>query len=267
MEKHTFLLITLLILSTTGSVLAESVEGDRFFIVISDNLCNGSTSELGRYESCLTLKQFISVFNNSHSYDSIILELDSGDHTLDSLLTISNITSLTINSTTATVICSRKDARLKLNSIQDITIRGITFLSCGEIEVVHVNWFIFENSSLQMSQNGSFVLEHVLDGTITGSMFSQMHSCCDRAAVLNIHESSILVQHSMFLNNVGYRSGAIHATLSTITVSSSIFENNTALLSGFYLYGSAAAIHVLNGAQKNKTVSVVNCKFSNNVGS
>lgn len=265
MEKHPFLLITLLILSTTGSVLAESMEGDRFFIVTSDNPCNGSISELGKYESCLTLKQFISVFN-SHSYDSIILELDLGDHTLDSLLTISNITSLTINSTTATVIYSRKDARLKLNSIQDITIRGITFLSCGEIEVVHINWFTFENSSLQNSQNGSLVLEHVLDATIKGSMFSQMHSCCDRTAVLNIHESSILVQHCVFLNNVGYRSGAIHATLSTITVNSSIFENNTALLFHISLHGSAAAIHVLNGAQKNKTVSVVNCKFSNNVG-
>ena len=270
MEKHPFFLITLLVLSTIVIVLAESVEGNRFFIVMSESLCsigNGSKSELGRYEPCLTLKQFISVFNN-HSYDSIIitLELDSGDHTLDSLLTISNITSLTINSTTATVICSEKDARLKLYSIQDITIRGITFLSCGKIEVLHVNWFTFESSSLQMSQNGSLVLEHVLSATITGSMFLQMHSCCDRAAALNIHESSILVQHCAFLNNIGYRIGAIHATLSTITVNSSIFENNTALLFGIHLYGSAAVIHVLNRAQKNKTVSVVNCKFSNNVG-
>ena len=121
MEKHPFFLITLLVLSTIVIVLADSVEGNRFFIVTSESLCsigNGSKSELGRYEPCLTLKRFISVFNN-HSYDSIIitLELDSGDHTLDSLLTISNITSLTINSTTATVICSEKDARLKLYSI------------------------------------------------------------------------------------------------------------------------------------------------------
>ena len=120
----------------------------------------------------ITLQQFVERFTNDnyHSLANITLELDSGEHSVDSTLSIFNITLFTMSSDAAatTIICSQPGVRLQLHSIQEVVISGT---GCKEIEISFVNQFRFENSSFQYSPNGSLILNHAANATVTGSSF------------------------------------------------------------------------------------------------
>ena len=142
---------------------------------------NGSFSD--EELPCLTLKQFVERFtkNNYENLTNITLELDSGEHSLDSNLSVFNILSFALKSgTAATVICSKPGVRLQVTSIEDILISGLTFVGCEEIEISFVDHFRFENSSFQSSPNGSMILNHTLNATITGGHVRVPGGACAR---------------------------------------------------------------------------------------
>ena len=112
---------------------------------------------------CLTLQQFVERFTNDsyQNLTNITLELDSGEHNLNSTLSVFNVTLFTMRSdTAATIIFSQPSVRLQLCFIEDVIISGITFIGCKEIEIAFVDQFRFENSSFESSPNGSLILNH-----------------------------------------------------------------------------------------------------------
>ena len=131
MEKQLFSVLILL------SVTINHVACDRFYIVTSpSSSCPGQFTG----EPCLTLQQFASSPGRSLSV-SVIME--SGNHTLSSELSLSNIFNLTVspldsNSIYPRVICtgtssssSTAGGRLLLTSITHVQLQGVSFVDCA----------------------------------------------------------------------------------------------------------------------------------------
>ena len=276
MEKLHAIVLCFLMLAP---ITFQSVKGETFFIVTtSERPCFESGSSDYSYGSghpenidgsfideeppCLTLQQFVERFTND-SYQNlanITLELDSGEHILNSTLSIFNITSFALKSdTVATIICSQPGVRLLLHSVEDIIISGVTFVGCKEIEIVFVDQFRFENSSFQSSPNGSLILNHTLNATVIGSSFLELtQSDCLKAA-MTINKSSVLIQFCIFSNS----QAGIYSTHSAITIDSCTFVNNS-LLTSEVLYDKSAIVTVINWPLTSETVTVTNSCFTDN---
>ena len=217
MEKFILALHFLVLVPT---ITFHCVKSETFFIVTAPENCfesgnNESSLGSGHPEDidgsfdgelpCLTLQQFVERFNNNSykNLTNITLDLDSGEHSLNSTLSILNITLLaTRSNTTATIFCSQSGIRLQLYSIENIIFSGVTFTGCEEIEVSFANQFRFENSSFQSSPNGSLILNHTMNATVIGGNFTEISKGqCDRAAI-TIYNSSVLVQYCTFSNSI-----------------------------------------------------------------
>ena len=191
---------------------------------------------------------------------NITLELDSGEHGLDSTLSIFSTTLFTMRSDmVATIICSQPSARLQLHFIEDVIISEITFVGCKEIEISFVDQFRFENSSFQSSPNGSLVLNHITNTIVTGSSFTEVSQRqCDKAALIT-NNSSVLVQHCIFSNS----QTCIYNTLSALIIDSCVFVNNS-LLGCDQEFHTTAMITALNGPQTSRSMTVTNSDFVDN---
>ena len=275
MEKLHAIVLCFLMLAP---ITFQCVKGETFFIVTtSESPCfesgsNESSHGSGHPENvdgssfeespCLTLQQFVKRFTNDsyQNLTNITLELDSGEHGLDSTLSIFSIILFTmISDTAATIICSQPSARLQLHFIEDVIMNGITFVGCKEIEISFVDQFRFENSSFQSSPNGSLVPNHITNITVTGSSFIEISQRqCDKAALI-INNSSVLVQHCIFSNS----QTCIYSTLSALTIDSCVFVNNS--LMGCDIYHKTSMVTVINGPLTSKLVTVTNCDFIDNL--
>ena len=219
----------------------------------------------GKELPCLTLQQFMErLTNNSYqNLTNITLELDSGKHSLDSILSIFNITAFTMSSGTAAaiVICSQPGSvRLQVTSIEDVLISGITFVGCKEIDISFVNQFRFETSSFQSSPkfNGSLILNHTMNATITGSSFTELSQRqCNRAA-MTINNSSVLVQYCTFSNS----DSAIYSTHSTLAIDSCSFVNNFVMDCNQEHYRFTAMIMIISLPQIR--ITITNSDFIDN---
>ena len=256
----------------------QVVKSETFIIVVtSESPCfesGGNESSLGsgnpenintfdEEPTCLTLQQFVAGFNNNTYQDSnITLELDSGEHILNSTLSVFNVTSFTMRSdAAATIICSQPSVRLQLHYIEDVIIRRTTFVGCDEIEISFVDQFRFKNSSYQSSPNGSLTLNYIMNATIIRSSFHEMtQRHCDKAA-MTINHSLVLVQYCTFSNS----EASIYSSLSAITIDSCTFVNNS-LVGCDQIGDRTAIVTVVNGPQPqiSEIVTVTNCDFVDN---
>ena len=256
----------------------QVVKSETFFIVAtSESPCfesGGNESSLGsgnpenidtfdEEPTCLTLQQFVTRFiNNSYqNITTITLELGSGEHSLNSTLSVLNVTSFTMRSDAATITCSHPGVRLQLHYIEDVVIRRITFVGHVEIKISFVEQFRFENSSFQSSPNGSLILNHTMNATIIGSSFLEVtQSDCHKAA-MTINKSSVLIQYCIFSKS----QAVIYSTLSALTIDSCTFVNNSLIgCDEIILYDRTAVITTVNGPQTSETVTVSNCDFIDN---
>ena len=199
--------------------------------------------------------------NNSYqNLTNITLELDSGEHSLDSNLSVFNIPSFALKSgIAATVICSHPGVTLLLHSIEDVLISETTFVGCEKIVISFVDQFRFENSSFQSSPNGSLVLNYAMNATVTGSSFTKVSQRqCDRAAI-TVSNSSVLVQYCTFSES----EATIHSTHSAIEIDSCTFVNNS-LMGCDQKFRITGIIKAINGPRTNKKVIITNSDFVDN---
>ena len=198
MNNSMFLILPTVFLLSFAIHYADCV---RFTIVPSvDTPCPGEFTG----ESCITLQQYI--VNPSSS--DVTLELQPGNHRLDSQLTASSITSFTmIANTTATVTCNQPLQRyaewltLNLNNVQNVYIRGINFSSC-RLELRRIN--------------------NVL---LVGNSFTDYNEIVYNA-VVKISRSSARIDQCIFMNNTGSLYGHVHGSFSNIVISDSTFTDH-----------------------------------------
>ena len=174
---------------------------------------------------CLTLEQYAN-FDYNDTLDLRLNQLNftSGEHHLDSLLSVSNSAKFMMISEGATITCSSENATILLKSFKTVIVSGLEFVGCGRIDISYIDQFILVDSSIQASQ---LALYHIANATIFNSTFLCTQEGCDQPGVhvgLTIEESSkSMIQDCMFS---GLMRQALYASQSTVFIVNSTFSRN-----------------------------------------
>ena len=172
---------------------------------------------------CLTLSQF-AANSTMISDSSITLIFLSGNHSLELILSVSNITNLTtlsMSSTLPQIMCHQNEYFTFFN-ISLVLIQKLIFTGCGDSKVIISNITI-ENSTFQ-GQNGTKTAL-----TMKGTIATITNSCFESYTVGTYRDSIEILSDPTFFTHVG---GAIVATESNITIQESFFIENHADIGG-----------------------------------
>lgn len=146
------------------------------------------------------------------------------------------INSLAVMSEAATINCTLPHAGFELFSLENITIKGITFMGCRDIKIFYASQFRFEKSRLLIPDQGSLVLNFVHNVTIVGSSF--LGNGKEKTTLNIIGGSSI---HLLLCTFSRLITRAVYSANSTIIIDSCLFENNS-----FAHSGNGAVIETVN---------------------
>ena len=202
-------------------------------------------------ETCLTLSQFAANANNFLDSNATLLLLP-GNHSLDTNLAVTNLESFKIlsNYTTAAgpmlssdsrdtkIICSRL-SMINFNTVAELYIIGIEFIRCGGISIHSVNNFTLVNSYFDGRKAGRTALQ--VTETIAVILATTFVSNSNHLGIIRPRSDTF---HGFSSNlKVG---GAIFAERSTITLLSSIFEQNSAEKGGAIYCDKGSNVTIIN---------------------
>ena len=259
MEKQLYSLVLALILL---SVPIHHAACDKFYILTSLNSsCPGQFTG----EPCLTLQQFASSPGRSLSV-SVIME--SGNHTLSSELSLSNIFNLTVspldsNSIYPRVTCtgtssssSTAGGRLLLTSITHIQLQGVSFVDCAASTIgtngnsVLINDVSFLNTGGITIQNMSNSVQ-LNDVTFTNSNTTTIEKV-GSARLRNISFSEGKKMYMLSVGEVSIEDSTFHGCSSSAlrlvgivsaTVEKCLFSDNAMYDFGDVSFGGAIFIY------------------------
>ena len=241
--------VTVVLFLLSNAIWYASCE--RFIIIPSpDSPC---PREL-MVDSCITLQQYIASPSIS---SNITLDLQPGDHHLNSLLSASNIDSFMMRaSTTATVFCNQS-FYFNFYQLQHVYINGITFKRCRINMNYITNAIVERNSFVNMSiccYNILSISQSSIEVKDCKFENSQNHS--NRAVYLSGGDATILYSNfSGFVRDIGY-GGAVTIRGGGTTIINSYFNNNIVVGRGY----GGAAVYVYDG----DGVNIINSSFSDN---
>ena len=172
------------------------------------------TSEPCLVYSCLTLTQFTA---NTHKFtdSNTTLILKPGTHTLNSQLTVSNISNLLITTSTISVTLGTKIVcdsfgRLDLKNITFVTIIGVIFQGCIQ-RVFSVEHFVVKDSHLLGHENISGRAVQLFDtmGSIVNCSFVEMIDASDpENGAIRLIRSNVTIINCLF-REINSTNGAI----------------------------------------------------------
>ena len=201
---------------------------------ITPTPCPAEDSE----ESCLTLSTLAANSSNYLNSNTTMVFLE-GNHILDSGLVVSNIAgSLTLStngSGTAAIICSGR-ASLEFSNITQLQISGLEFIRCSS-KVERVDQFILEDSKFRgRSDNSALHLNHTITNIVCSSFVSNTAGTyqghVEVLAYIRDNRFDFRYPWPTIQSNSARVGGALTVTSSTVNVSSSRFESNTAKVGG-----------------------------------
>ena len=171
-----------------------------------------------RGSQCTTLQQYAS---NPSQYSADILELQPGNHTLSTQLSVTNIDNFTIIGNDSRVVCTTGsgDSELNLNTVQNVFITEVSIIGCGR-NVLSRNGHSIVIRNVEFRQNRDNIIESVNTVVITDSVFD---ANSDTALILTHIMSLATIEGCIFSNN-GHR--GITAVSSDLEISRSTFYNN-----------------------------------------
>ena len=213
-------------------------------------------------QSCLTLSTLAANSSDYFDPNTTVVFLE-GKHTLDSDLFVSKINgSLTLlpnGSDSVAIICSR-NTTLVFVDITQLQISRLEFMRCSS-KVELVDWFSFDNSVFHGENNASTLHLKSTNTSIAGCsfVFNTVGTYHNPIGVLALYSSDNATNSNILpwlypkIQSTSARvGGAMIVTNSTVTISSSYFENNSAKIGG--------AIY----SQKGSNIDIINCTFVNN---
>ena len=202
---------------------------------ITPTPCPAEDSE----ESCLTLSTLAANSSNYLNSNTTMVFLE-GNHILDSGLVVSNIAgSLTLStngSGTAAIICSGR-ASLEFSSITQLQISGLEFIGCSS-KVERVDQFTLEDSRFHGGNDDSALhLTRTNTNIVCSSFVSNTagtyQSHVEVLEYLRDNRNDFPYSHRDTIQSTSVRvGGALTVTSSTVNISSSRFESNTATVGG-----------------------------------
>ena len=220
-----------------------------------------SPSDQCTTEHCLTLTQF--AVNSSYYLTSdTTLIFAPGNHSLESKFIVENVQSFSMFSEStfspnhAVIVCNQH-ANLKVTNVVIVTVIGFNeFVGCIENRVESVDKFHLKDSGFhgQAKVNSTALIivsetNTTLDRT---SFLSNVGNEQERespfltggGAIMSVH-SSITITQSWFEGNSARVGGAIYSEHSSITIFNSTFLRNHALACGGAMYaGSGSTVNI-----------------------
>ena len=190
-------------------------------------------------EFCLTLSTLAANISNYLNSNTTIVFLE-GNHILDSGLVVSNIDgSLTLStngSGTAAIICS-ENVSLEFSNITQLQISGLEFIRCSS-KVERVDQFTLEDSKLHGgNDNSALYLTHTNTNIVCSSFVSNTagtyQSHVEVLEYFKDNRNDFYYSYRPTIQSTSARvGGALTVTSSTVNISSSRFESNTATVGG-----------------------------------
>ena len=206
-------------------------------------------------ETCLTLSKISSNINNYTTGNMTVFILLPGNHSLDALLSISNILEfqMVTNETFMVSIHCKPSARIEIFDVSTALISGLKFIGCEDSSISSVNTLTIWNSTFEKVDQGStaLLLNQLEVVTLQNVYFlfntpGHMRSIMDS---INLEPGQLVTfdpLHSVI------RGGAIHVSSSLVIVEDSWFEGNGAEHGGAIF------------AEFNSNITIRNCTFYRN---
>ena len=232
----------------------NSIVCEDYYIIPSENFpCP--------FNSCLTLTAFASTFNTGDSNNNTTLNMFGGNHTLTQVLGVQYVHEFVIQSVDNThvstnVLCNSNqtpDVHLQFENIENLYIRGVTFIGCGgnRLESVYnasirASRFIgqshteaalvitdcnasIDNTHFISNQVGLARSDSTLLGLLTSSNTQSVSTMYTAGGAIFINSSTVLIDRCQFMDNQAHLGGAIFSQKqSNITISNSSFTSNQA---------------------------------------
>ena len=255
------------------------------FLLVSDTDCwvyqiSPTPSYPYPAQSCLTLPQF-TANTSSYLHSNTVLVFLPGKHDIDSKLSIHDIASLHMlqssNTMSAKIFCQQMSS-IDLYNTTTVYISRLEFIGCGGNRVESIGHLLIEDTSFHGHDDSGTALELVK----TTAVIEKSSFKSNMGSSLKV-TSKGQWRYSAQSSRAG---GAIVVTISCVTVTGSIFEENRAEVGGaiFGELNSNIAIidsifvgnhvtshntdsHCYGGAvytQSGCTVLVINSTFNNN---
>ena len=258
MEK--WISFALFLLFTNGD---QHANAERLIVVPSpESACPGEFTG----EPCLTLQQYVA--NPSLSSD-ITLELQPGNHQLQTQLSAANINSFTIRATTEASVSCTSEGRFYFEHLQHIDIRDITLDNCRmELQTVESARLV-RNYIVNVTEISLWPAVYVASflGTPTIVIIDQCtfqnnnRLCCGPGGAVGLYKANINIINSNFIGNGvtyisgSYSGGAVYAQQGQVIITNSHFSDNSAGSNGGAVYVADGNITVSNATFTNNTAS------------
>lgn len=181
---------------------------------------NSSACPSADTNSCYTLSEFVSTYHDDIQSD-VNLQFLPGDHFLESALTVSNITNISLRGlgVTSVITCNGTASGLLFSNVTNVTIENLAFIKCGT-PLPHG----------YKKLRASFVFLH--GANVTLSRTTLLNSSDAGLIIINVRGYITLL--GLNVSNAGHYGNLIRYENSvgrvihlTITVNNSIFVNNT----------------------------------------
>ena len=244
-------------------------------------------------EPCLTLSQFAQNSSRWLSLNTTLIFL-AGNHTLDTVLFISNISNFSMLTTSTSegtryvfIVC-KDHAQLIFDLTDDLWINGLKFIRCGSNRFTSVKNFMIDNCTFQ-GQNGSGTALDIADTnlTIVNSSFvsNRVGTCVETFDVaiksnvsiriggaIVVSTSNINITKCNFLENSAEMGGAMYVDdFSDVSIVNSTFLNNQATIDDTHIQdcwtnSSIDKLFRIGGAIAtfDSRLIVSSCAFTNN---
>ena len=209
------LLVTYLVIILCSLKLTT---GEKVYYIIPD-----ATESYNR--SHLVLSQFAANSSN-YLHSNTTLVFLPGTHYLTTVnLSLSNVNSFVMKSknSTARIKCTSY-SHVHFNHSQYIRITNLEFIGCGGNQIVSIEEFVIEDASFKGQENSETALEII--GT-TAKIVDSIFACNTKGS-----HRCVIFDHKYVCSDDGFVGGALIATNSTISVSQSRFEYNSADFGG-----------------------------------
>lgn len=251
------------------------------------------------YHTCVTLSEvsnYVVASFSSESDINVTLIFPPGNHSLDSEIFFSNLSELSIlssspeNDSTTKIVCSHFDAGMTIYEVSSVAITHLTFVGCGNTLIARAGHISLLKSTFERSyySSSSLVLRDVSSASIKECFFHQKstiqpnindlgegvtvdlsvtNSTHVGGAVAIFNSSGVHFENTMFDGNEACYGGAIFAELSTdVVIEDCVLHRNSAtgLPSGS---GIKEDERNANGGAmfvKESQVKIVNSSFTNN---
>ena len=188
---------------------------------------------------CTTLQEYASY---SSQFSAVVLELQPGNHTLSTRLSVANIDNFTIIGNDSRVVCTSGsgDSELSLTSVQNVFITEVSIIGCDQ-NVLSRNGDSIVIRNVEFRQNRENIVELVNTVVVIDSVFD---TNTDTALILTSIMNFATIEGCIFCNN-GHR--GVSAVSSDLEISRSTFYNNRGPAGGcIHVQSSTVTIRVTN---------------------